>query len=130
MSVLVSDAGFAPVDQPDDPANVLTLGPDTNPDAMPLPGEGVTLVRVAFPSVADGRGFTIARSLRRMGYQGRLRACGQILPDQYGMARRAGFDEVEIDDTRAARQPQADWLARADWQADSYQARLMRPPTN
>jgi hypothetical protein len=52
------------------------------------------------------------------------------MPDQYGMARRAGFDEVEIDDTRAARQPQADWLARADWRADSYQARLMRPPTN
>jgi hypothetical protein len=42
------------------------------------------------------------------------------------MARRAGFDEVEIDDALAARQPEDQWLARADWQAHDYQARLGR----
>lgn len=130
MSVLVNDHGFATVDHPNDPGKMLDLGPETDPDTLTYPPEDIALVRVAFPSIADGRGFTIARSLRRMGYHGRLRACGQIMPDQYGMARCAGFDEVEIDDTRAARQPQADWLARANWQADSYHARLMRPPTN
>jgi hypothetical protein len=40
------------------------------------------------------------------------------------MARRAGFDEVEINATLAQRQPEADWLARADWQSGDYQARL------
>jgi len=124
MNILVTDQGFAPVDQPDDPAKVLTLGSDADPDSLPLPDNGIALVRVAFPSVADGRGFTIARCLRRMGYTGRLRACGQIMPDQYTMARRSGFDDVEIDATRAARQPQADWHARADWQAQTYQSRL------
>jgi len=78
----------------------------------------------AFPSSADGRGFTIAKRLRLMGYQGRLRAHGHVIADQYAMARRAGFDEVEIPDDLAARQPQNQWLARANWQEHNYQNRL------
>ena len=77
-----------------------------------------------FPGFADGRGFTIARQLRLMGYAGRLRAPGHVIADQYAMARRAGFDEVEIDDDLAARQPEDQWLFRADWRAHDYQARL------
>ena len=84
------------------------------------------MVRVDFPSFADGRGFTIARRLRLMGYGGRLRAAGHVISDQYAMARRAGFDEVEISDELAARQPEAEWLRRADWQAHDYQSRLRR----
>jgi hypothetical protein len=49
-----------------------------------------------------------------------------VLADQYAMARRAGFDEVEIDDALAARQPEAQWRARADWRAHDYQSRLGR----
>ena len=40
------------------------------------------------------------------------------------MARRSGFDEVEISDDLAARQPEDQWQARADWAAHSYQQRL------
>ena len=40
------------------------------------------------------------------------------------MARRAGFDEVEIDAALAARQPEDQWVFRADWQAHDYQSRL------
>ena len=76
------------------------------------------------PSSADGRGFTIARRLRLMGYEGRLRAKGYVIADQYAMARRSGFDEVEIPDELAARQPEGQWLARANWQAHDYQNRL------
>lgn len=82
------------------------------------------LIRVSFPGFADGRGFTIARMLRQAGFAGRLRACGHVLADQYAMARRCGFDEVEISDDLAARQPQEQWRARADWRAHDYQARL------
>ncbi|MBF9032036.1 DUF934 domain-containing protein [Rhodobacterales bacterium HKCCE3408] len=82
------------------------------------------LIRIAFGSFADGRGFTLARRLRAMGYAGRLRAVGHVLADQYAMARRAGFDEVEIDEGLAARQPEPHWRARADWRAHDYQARL------
>jgi uncharacterized protein (DUF934 family) len=84
----------------------------------------IPLIRVDFPAFSDGRGFTIARLLRAMGYTGRLRAKGHVLADQYAMARRAGFDEVEISDTLAARQPEDQWRARANWRAHDYRARL------
>ncbi|MYK32356.1 MAG: DUF934 domain-containing protein, partial [Boseongicola sp. SB0670_bin_30] len=84
----------------------------------------IDLIRVNFPEFADGRGFTIARVLRLMGYSGRIRAVGHVIADQYAMARRAGFDEVEIDDELAARQPEEQWLRRANWQSNDYQAML------
>ena len=49
---------------------------------------------------------------------------GHVIADQYAMARRAGFDEVEVHDEIAARQPQDQWLFRANWQAHNYQLRL------
>ena len=82
------------------------------------------MIRIDFPSFADGRGFTLAALLRRANYSGRLRARGHVLADQYAMARRAGFDEVEIDDALAARQPEEQWLDRATWQNHDYQSRL------
>ncbi|MBL3580727.1 oxidoreductase, partial [Rhodovulum visakhapatnamense] len=54
-----------------------------------------------------------------------LRAAGQLIPEQYPMARACGFDEVEIDADRARRQPEADWRAAARRQG--YLARLRRP---
>ena len=86
------------------------------------------MIRVAFASFADGRGFTIARRLREIGYAGRLRASGHVLADQYAMARRSGFDEVEIDASLAARQPEPQWRARSAWHAHDYQSRLGRRP--
>lgn len=125
MTILVTDAGFAPDDWT---GPVLDLGPDTDPDALGPEVLVAPLIRVAFPSFADGRGFTLAARLRRMGYAGRLRAAGHLIADQYAMARRSGFDEVEIDDGLAARQPEAQWRARADWQSHDYQTRLGRRP--
>ncbi|QFU08071.1 hypothetical protein PARPLA_02592 [Rhodobacteraceae bacterium THAF1] len=137
MSVIVTDTGFAADDwdagytliqnHPSDEAGrglALDLPSDTDPTQLADKLDGVAMIRVDFPSFADGRGFTIARHLRRLGYDGRLRAKGHVIADQYAMARRSGFDEVEIDDDLAARQPEAQWRARADWQAHSYQNRL------
>ncbi|MBF9036606.1 DUF934 domain-containing protein [Rhodobacterales bacterium HKCCE2091] len=84
----------------------------------------IDAIRVAFPSFADGRGFTLGRRLRQLGFTGRLRAAGHVLADQYAMARRSGFDEVEISADLAARQPEDQWRARVDWRAHDYQARL------
>ncbi|WP_170324765.1 DUF934 domain-containing protein [Ruegeria arenilitoris] len=133
MNVIVSDTGFAPDDWTDgfvtleDAANdvvALDVASDTDPDDLIDRLGGAQMVRVDFPSSADGRGFTIARVLRLKGYTGRLRAKGHVLADQYAMARRSGFDEVEIDDALATRQPEDQWLARANWKDHSYQARL------
>lgn len=135
MSVLVQDTGFVTDDWSrgftplaDLPANDAAICIDLASDADPA-GLGnrlnqIEMIRVDFPSSADGRGFTIAKRLRLMGYQGRLRAHGHVIADQYAMARRAGFDEVEIPDALAARQPQDQWQARANWQEHNYQSRL------
>lgn len=132
MSVLVTDQGFAPVAEvgfvtladiarhqgavdlanTDDPEALRALLPDLN------------LIRIAFPAFSDGRAFTIARRLRMMGYTGILRAVGPVIVDQYAMLRRTGFDEVEIPDDLAARQPEDQWQFRADWRAHDYQAML------
>ena len=74
---------------------------------------------------SDGRGFTLARLIRLFGFVGQLRAKGCIIADQYAMARRFGFDEVEISAEMAARQPEEQWLFRSKiWQDHYYQARL------
>lgn len=137
MSVLVTDTGFGADDwthgfttfdqlAANDPgcALALDLASDAEPTVLEGRLGGVDLIRVDFPSFADGRGFTIARRLRLMGYRGRLRAKGHVIADQYAMARRSGFDEVEIDDDLATRQPEEQWLARANWTAHDYQTRL------
>jgi uncharacterized protein (DUF934 family) len=132
MTVIVTDTGFAADDWTGPIAALADLGgqtavdvpPDTDPEALRGVLAQLTLIRIAFPSFADGRGFTIAQRLRRMGYAGRLRAQGHLIADQYAMARRSGFDEVEIDDDLATRQPAPHWLARANWRAHDYQARL------
>jgi len=56
----------------------------------------VALIRVAFPGFADGRGFSLARRLRAMGYRGRIRAHGPLIPDQRAALEGCGFDEVEL----------------------------------
>ncbi|MFZ7090519.1 DUF934 domain-containing protein [Primorskyibacter sp. 2E233] len=116
---IVTDTGFAE-DTYDGP--ILDLASDTDPTTLTAPNS--PLVRIDFPSFADGRGFTLARLLRLRGYTGRLRARGHVIADQYAMARRAGFDEVEIDEELAARQPQDQWIFRADWQENDYQSRM------
>ncbi|MGC0222435.1 DUF934 domain-containing protein [Pseudooceanicola nitratireducens] len=125
MSVLVTDNGFETNDWAADLAEdqILDLGSDTDVPSLDAP-EGITLVRVDFPAFSDGRGFTIARALRQRGYTGKLRAKGHVISDQYAMVRRSGFDEVEISDDLAARQPAEQWKFRADWTAHDYQSRL------
>ena len=124
MSTVVTDKGFTIDDWNAGYEGADTLDLASDADPVGLDFNGIVMIRVDFPSFADGRGFTIARQLRLRGYTGRLRAKGHVIADQYAMARRAGFDEVEIDASLAQRQPGPDWLARSNWQADDYQARL------
>lgn len=132
MSILVTDTGFGPDDWTgpiaalEDARPGVAIDLASSADPLELAGRlpDVPMIRVDFPSFSDGRGFTIARQLRLMGFTGRLRARGHVIADQYAMARRAGFDEVEISDALAERQPEAQWMFRANWRAHDYQARL------
>ncbi len=81
----------------------------------------VDLVAVAFPKFSDGRGFSVAKQLREEGYRGTLRASGALIPDQFAFALQCGFDEVEIDDERLARQPVPQWMHALTQIGESYQ---------
>lgn len=131
MTQLINDTGFVTNDWTHgfcaagaaNDCRALDLPSDAQPEAIDL-SKTLEMIRIDFPSSADGRGFTIAHALRLRGYSGRLRAHGHVLADQYAMARRAGFDEVEVTDDIAARQPADQWQFRADWRANDYQSRL------
>ncbi len=136
MTVIVTDTGFGPDDWAYGYVGMDDLFADSstelavdvpssaNPELLgPFLGQ-IDLIRIDFPSFADGRGFTIAKRLRQMKYRGRLRAKGHVIADQYAMVRRSGFDEVEIDATLAARQPEAQWMLRINWQEYDYQTKL------
>ncbi|MGI9408353.1 MAG: DUF934 domain-containing protein [Hyphomicrobiaceae bacterium] len=84
---------------------------DNSDDPRELVGSfaQIELITIAFPSFDDGRGFSLAKRLRQLGYTGHLRAKGHLVSDQYPMARASGFDDVEIDDNLAGRQPENLW---------------------
>ncbi|WGV16662.1 DUF934 domain-containing protein [Fuscovulum ytuae] len=133
MTVIVTDTGFAPEDwtapfvalaEIATHQGALDLSNTDDPTVLQPHLADLHLIRVAFPAFNDGRAFTIARRLRMMGYTGRLRAVGHVIADQYAMIRRVGFDEVEISDDLANRQPSPQWAFRANWQDHHYQARL------
>ena len=58
----------------------------------------LTLVEVTFPKFRDGRGYSSARILREAGYEGTLRAAGDVLVDQISFMRRCGFDDFAPDE--------------------------------
>ncbi len=135
MSVIVTDTGFAPDDRTGTFATLADIDTAVDVRAVELANSDdparlsnrladIDLIRIVFPAFNDGRGFTLARRLRVMGYTGRLRASGPVIADQYAMFRRTGFDEVEIPDEVAERQPVEQWTFRANWRDHDYQSRL------
>jgi uncharacterized protein (DUF934 family) len=65
-------------------------------DVRPLPLEGVQRIDLCFPVFTDGRAFSQAVWLRRRGYQGVLRATGDVRIDQLLQMRRCGFSEAVL----------------------------------
>ena len=134
MTVIVTDTGFAADDLTAQFTRFEAEAAIADGDAVLLPSDtnpadldkalGASAIAVEFPSFADGRGFTLAAQLRRLGYKGRLRAQGHVICEQYAMARRSGFDEVAISQDLAERQPADLWRSRSNWTEHDYQARV------
>ncbi|MEW5423633.1 DUF934 domain-containing protein [Amorphus sp. 3PC139-8] len=56
-----------------------------------------SVVAIDFPAYTDGRGYSTARLLRdRYGYEGELRAIGNVLADQVPLMARCGFDSFVV----------------------------------
>ncbi len=81
---------------------------DAGEPDLSLDGAGV--LEINFPSSTDGRGFSLARRLRRLrGPQTKLVATGHLLPDQARMALQCGFDEIWLEDALVHRHGQTAW---------------------
>ena len=60
------------------------------------------VVAVDFPIYRDGRAFSIGRLVRdRLGYQGELRAVGNVLRDQLFFMERCGFNAYELEEGKS-----------------------------
>ncbi|QDK35296.1 MULTISPECIES: DUF934 domain-containing protein [Sphingomonadaceae] len=57
----------------------------------------LSLVEVSFPAWTDGRGYSSARILREAGYQGEMRAVGDLVIDMLHHLKRCGFDAFAPD---------------------------------
>ena len=73
------------------------LAADEDPELIAGDIDDFTVIGVEFNKFTDGRGYSTARLLReRYGYDGELRALGDILRDQLFFLRRVGFDAFSV----------------------------------
>ena len=87
------DTGLGVLIQPAD--NVKALAPHL---------DRIALVAVNFPAFNDGRAFSHASLLReRLGYQGELRAVGDVLIDQVPLMLRVGITSFAVTNATAIR---------------------------
>lgn len=76
-------------------SGTLTLANDADPRDISL--DGVHTVELHFPSFADGRAFSQAFLLRRrLGFNGHIRAIGDVLIDQLAQMQRTGFTQAVL----------------------------------
>lgn len=103
------------------PLGVL-LPSDAKPESIADSLDRISLVAIQFPVFKDGRGFTIARTLReRYGYKGEIRAVGHVLIDQHVFLLRCGFTTVEIPEVAKA----AEWKQALGQYDIAYQGSMM-----
>ena len=78
-----------------DPRDALQLGNDQDPRESDL--AGVARIELHFPKFSDGRAFSQAFLLRqRIGFQGDIRATGDVLIDQLVQMERTGFSSAVL----------------------------------
>ena len=75
----------------------LQLANDADVETLKADLPRLSLIALAFPKWTDGRAYTQARLLRmRMGFQGEIRATGEVLVDMLPLLQRTGFDAVQL----------------------------------
>ena len=70
----------------------LVLTEVDSPETHQLPIAQLDLIEIHFPAFADGRGYSFATLIRRLGFQGELRATGDVFKDVLFYLKRVGFN--------------------------------------
>jgi uncharacterized protein (DUF934 family) len=103
------------------------LAGDDEPGELATDFAALPLIAVDFPKFADGRGYSIATLLRtRLGYQGELRAIGNVLRDQFYNMVRCGFDVLVPQPGRYTREQLQAALASLNVFSEPYQGAVDR----
>jgi uncharacterized protein (DUF934 family) len=77
----------------------IRLKSDESPELLRDDLQHFALIALEFPAFRDGRAYSYARLLReRYGYDGEIRAVGDVLLEQLHFMIRTGFDAFEIHD--------------------------------
>ncbi len=72
------------------------------PEQLKDDAKSLPVIAVDFPTFADGRGYSIAYNLRaRLGFEGELRAVGDVLRDQLFYMARVGFNAFATREDRS-----------------------------
>lgn len=69
---------------------------DDSPEVNQFPLDQLDTILIEFAGFNDGRGYSFAALLRRQGYQGELRAVGDVFKDVLNYMKRSGFDSFVI----------------------------------
>jgi uncharacterized protein (DUF934 family) len=94
--------------------NVLQLANDVDPATLAL--DGVARIDLQFPKFTDGRAYSQAFLLRRrLGFEGELRATGDVLIDQVVQMQRSGFDSAVLRADQDAAAAEAQFLRFASF---------------
>lgn len=73
------------------------LASDERPEVLLEDIARFAVIAVDFPKFTDGRGYSISYNLRaRLGFNGEVRAIGDVLRDQLFYMQRVGFDAFEV----------------------------------
>lgn len=76
------------------------LRSDQSPEVIAPDLEHFAVVALEFPQFRDGRAYSYARLLReRYGFEGELRAVGDVLMEQLHFMIRTGFDAFDLKDS-------------------------------
>ena len=65
---------------------------DASPETHEFPLDQLDAIFIDFAGFNDGRGYSFAALLRRQGFQGELRATGDVFKDVLNYMKRSGFD--------------------------------------
>ena len=74
----------------------LYLTVDASPETNEFPLDQLDAILIEFAGFNDGRGYSFAALLRRQGFQGELRATGDVFKDVLNYMKRSGFDTFVI----------------------------------
>ena len=69
---------------------------DASPETHEFPLDRLDAIFIDFAGFNDGRGYSFAALLRRQGFQGELRATGDVFKDVLNYMKRSGFDTFVI----------------------------------